>query len=474
MPRKMTGVLASICANKTQEVSLLNRDLDSYRRDPAFGDVRDFYGALAKHGRRFIMECKRISPSQGVLRDDFSLEAIADAYAGIADVISVLTDREFFGGDLAHIGVVRARVCAPVLRKDFIIDAIQLYQAWAAGADAVLLMLSVLTDEEYVEFSHIAEKLKLGVLTEVHTDDELTRAIALKAKVIGINNRDLTTLEIDLNVTKTLSPRIPKDRLIISESGIRSHQDVLSLSPFAKGFLVGSSLMSKPNLALAARELVFGAIKVCGLTNPQDAIHAFQHGAQYGGLIFANRSPRAVSTSQAQLIVDSAPMHFVGVFVEQSLSEIVNIQRKLSLFALQLHGSYSEQDVHALRELCPETQIWQVQKMLGDEPIQATKATRLLLDSAVPANSSNVPDSSSVALDGGNGTSFNWQALTGYEHRSNLILAGGLTPQNIVQAKATGVGMLDVNSGVESFPGKKSVSQLIALFDALRTIENPI
>ena len=462
MPLELQGVLADICANKAEEVAALLTSNIDFKRANEFGPVRDFYAALSAPGKRFIMECKRVSPSQGTLRASFSLIEIAAAYDGIADVVSVLTDEKYFGGHLSHLCEVRQRVSAPVLRKDFVLNPIQVREAWAHGADAVLLMLSVLTDAEYRQCAAEADAFGLGILTEVHTEAELQRALALNARVIGINNRDLRSLQIDLATTEKLARLIPADRIVVSESGIRDHDDVKRLAPHAKAFLVGSSLMSSDSVALAARELVFGKVKICGLTRPQDAETAFKAGAVYGGLIFAEGSKRKIEPAQAANIMHAAPLRYVGVFAGQTIDEISSLQTQLGLHAIQLHGDYSLAQVQAVKQRCPQAEVWQVQRITEQDRVETIIADRLLLDSGHGGQL------------GGNGTRFDWRLLHHAPDRKRLVLAGGLAPENISEAAATGAGLLDVNSGVERAPGIKDSQKLTQLFQGLRTNQESV
>lgn len=457
------NILAEIVANKRLELAQRRVPLEALRRPEAFGPVRDFRAALAKPGRRFIMECKRASPSQGVIRRQFTLAEIGKSYDGIADVISVLTDETYFGGHLDHLAEVRALTSAPILRKDFTLEPYQVREAWAHGADAILLMLSVLDDAGYRACAAEAKRLGLGILTEVHDAGELARAIALNAEIIGINNRDLRTLQIDLALTEHLAPQIPAGRLVVSESGIADHADVRRLGCHAKAFLVGSSLMKAAQVDLAARELAFGAVKICGLTRPEDVLAAYQLGAVYGGLIFAPESPRRISALRAKALQHIAPLRFVGVFSRNDIDEIVATARELNLYAVQLHGEFSETDIVTVKSLLPGVEVWQVQRLGAADPgalssldARATAADRILFDSSIGG-----------AL-GGNGTAFDWTMLQALNPRQRYVLAGGLNPDNIGAAAALGCGVLDVNSGVESAPGVKDETKLRALFQALR------
>lgn len=181
--------------------------LESFQQRVALSS-RSFYDALQGTRTAFILECKKASPSKGLIRDDFDPEMIAGVYRHYASAVSVLTDEKYFQGDFAFLPVVSAAITQPVLCKDFIIDPYQIYLARYYQADAILLMLSVVDDEQYRQLAAIAHSLQMGVLTEVSNEQELERAIALEAKVVGINNRDLRDLSIDLNRTRELAPRL--------------------------------------------------------------------------------------------------------------------------------------------------------------------------------------------------------------------------------------------------------------------------
>ncbi|WP_419177766.1 bifunctional indole-3-glycerol-phosphate synthase TrpC/phosphoribosylanthranilate isomerase TrpF [Cedecea neteri] len=215
--------------------------------------TRNFYHALQGARTVFILECKKASPSKGVIRDDFDPARIAGVYKHYASAISVLTDEKYFQGSFDFLPVVSGIVSQPVLCKDFIIDAYQIHLARFYQADACLLMLSVLDDEQYRQLAAVAHSLNMGVLTEVSNEEELERAITLGAKVVGINNRDLRDLSIDLDRTRQLAPRLTHGVTVISESGINNYAQVRELSHYANGFLIGSALMSEDDLNAAVR-----------------------------------------------------------------------------------------------------------------------------------------------------------------------------------------------------------------------------
>ena len=196
---------------------------------------------------------------------------------------------------LADLAAARSQFDGPILAKDFIVDAAQVSEARAHGADAVLVMMSVLGDADAAAVLAEARRLGMDAIVEVHDEAELSRALRLGATIVGINNRDLKTLRTDLAVTERLAPLVPANVLAISESGISNHADVERLAPLVDAFLVGSSLMATPGIAAAARALVHGPVKICGLTRPQDVALAAAAGASYAGFILVPGTPRAVT-----------------------------------------------------------------------------------------------------------------------------------------------------------------------------------
>lgn len=206
-----------------------------------------------------IAEIKRASPSQGVIRQDFVPSELAQSYAqGGASCLSVLTDQDFFQGHNEYLQQARAACSLPVLRKDFIIDPYQVYEARVLGADCVLLIVAALGDAMLLELNQLAHELGMDVLIEVHSEEELERALLLKPALLGINNRDLHTFHTDIQTTIRFKKRIPADTLLVTESGIHSRADVeLMRSNDVHAFLVGESMMRAPDPGMKLRELFF-------------------------------------------------------------------------------------------------------------------------------------------------------------------------------------------------------------------------
>ena len=223
--------------------------------------TRGFAAALRRQaatGTAIIAEVKKGSPSKGIIRADFDPLAIAQSYQrGGAACLSVLTDESYFYGSLAYLGLIRAQVDLPLLRKDFIIDPYQVVQARVAGADAILLIAAALDDEKLRELAGLATSLQLDVLLEVHDADELERALQLPVDLIGINNRNLKTFATDLGITEQLAGRIPAAQLAVAESGINDRRDIERLKAAgAKAFLIGESLMREIDIEAKLNELI--------------------------------------------------------------------------------------------------------------------------------------------------------------------------------------------------------------------------
>ncbi len=252
-------VLERIVATKREEIEALRpRAEELARRAASAPPPRDFHGALADpSGLSLIAEVKRRSPGAGAIRPDLDPVALAERYAGGgARALSVLTDGPWFQGALEDLTRIRERVTLPCLRKDFVLDPVQVHEARAAGADAILLIVRILDDGALRELRVLAESLGMGVLVEAHDGGEVERAVASGARILGINNRDLATFVTDLQVTLDLLPAVPPEVVLVSESGIRTGGDAARLA--ARGvdaILVGEALVRTPDPGALARDL---------------------------------------------------------------------------------------------------------------------------------------------------------------------------------------------------------------------------
>lgn len=260
----MPTALDRIIDYKRDEVIELkaNRSIDSLHSEalqqtPPRGFAKQLFSIADADENALICEIKRKSPSAGDINSLKNPATAAKAYEkGGAACISVLTDFPSFGGTLEDLETVRNSVSLPILRKDFMIDIIQIVEARAAGADAILLIMSVLDGEHALDLHQCAEQLGMSVLLEAHNEEELEQALALPSQLIGVNNRDLKRMVTDLETTHSLSDMVPSDKLLISESGIKSSQDITSLRKSgARGFLIGESLMKSGNIVKSVSEL---------------------------------------------------------------------------------------------------------------------------------------------------------------------------------------------------------------------------
>ncbi len=481
-------------------------------QDGVESSTRDFYQALKSdynnYGSGVILEIKKASPSKGLIREEFDLEEICSAYKESASCVSVLTDEKYFSGDFERLPKVRELLPQPLLCKDFFIDSYQVYLARLYGADAILLMLSVLDDNTYKSLHAVANELGLDVLTEVSNKDEMLRAVNLNANIIGINNRKLRDLSTDLNQTPKLvavfneitTQKQKTETLLISESGIYNHQQVKQLSPFVHGFLVGSSIMAQDDLILASKDLICGQHKVCGMTRSEDIISALAVGAKYIGLIFAEQSPRKVTLDQAKSLTLQVANNltklnlpnYVAVVQNQSIDFVISIAQQLPIAAIQLHGDEDQTYIDNLKTHLSEMQnnktlrtannieIWKAVSIAeGDSlPVQHVNQS---LDSG--RSSLKWPDlwlsvdkivldsKSKTGQQGGTGKAFDWEKLAPLAVLSatnnpqpTILLAGGLNTNNISEAISLPIIGCDFNSGLETEPGVKSESLMTNAF----------
>ncbi|OHF40310.1 bifunctional indole-3-glycerol-phosphate synthase TrpC/phosphoribosylanthranilate isomerase TrpF [Corynebacterium sp. HMSC074A01] len=433
---------------------------------------RSLYANLKAPGTSFIMECKSSSPSLGLIREHYEPGAIASVYSRYAAGISVLCEPNRFGGDYDHLATVASTTHLPVLCKDFIIDEVQVYAARYYGADAILLMLSVLDDEEYTRMANLADSLGMDVLTEVIDEEEATRAAKLGAKIFGVNHRNLHDLSIDLTRSARLAKHAPADAVVVSESGIRNVETVRQLGAHSDGFLVGSQLTSQPDIDLAARELVYGPNKVCGLTSFSAAQAAKAAGAVYGGLIFEDASPRDVSReTSADIIAHEPGLKYVAVSRRTSdFAELI----QPGIHAVQIHAPYqgsleAELDLigRVREEVGTDIEVWRAVSMSAGDGGAVAEGLHASVDKLVLD-----------AHAGGSGETFDWANIPDTV-KPKTLLAGGLNPENLAGALGVGCAGLDLNSGVEYpagaglWAGRKDAGALRRAFDIIGNYHYP-
>ena len=423
----------------------------------------DLAAALSGPGPMVVAEVKRASPSRGGLAPGLDAGACAFEYQDHgAAAISVLTEPEFFSGALADLDAARAAVTIPILRKDFIIDEYQLLEARAHGADAVLLMLSILDDAALRSLSAAARELGLSVLAEVRDQPELERALAAGARLIGINNRDLKTLRVDSATALRLAPAAKAaGAVVVGESGVDSAAALAALcAGGCDAALVGSHLTAsgRPGAALAKLlgRAVGTRVKICGVTRAQDAGTASRLGAWAVGLVFVPGSPRVLSLAAARRAAQGVGPGVlkVGVFADQPESEILRAVSECGLDLIQLHGAESAPLVAALGAgRC--VKAWNIGGPEALDAAAACPARWLLAD-----RPKGVPGEPAL----------NWGlAARLAARRPRILLAGGLTPLNVEAAmervRPWGV---DVAGGVERSPGVKDAAALGAFFAGVR------
>jgi indole-3-glycerol phosphate synthase/phosphoribosylanthranilate isomerase/anthranilate synthase/indole-3-glycerol phosphate synthase/phosphoribosylanthranilate isomerase len=489
--------------------------LDAVReRAAAAPPPRDFAVALGPTPNgpaRLIAEIKRASPSKGLLAETVDPVAQARAYkAGGAAAISVLTEPHFFLGSLEQLAAVREAVSLPVLRKDFVLDPYQVYEARATGADAVLLLCALLADAELAALLALTCELGMEALVEAHDADEAHRAVASGAKVIGVNSRDLRTFAVDTDVVRRVRPHVPDDRIFVAESGIA---DALGAARArargADAILVGEALMRAPDPAAKARELSSAAggatasffagsgkpfVKICGVTTAEQVHAAARLNADAFGLVFAPMAPqhRRVTPRQAREVVEAAreaggdrrhgPLYVrraldadyvpaaeqrasgrfleplaMGVFVNEAPATIAEIAAMVGLDAVQLSGDESPEDCAEVTRLIHRPVIKALRPRTRDDLAR--------LDAYALTGATLLLDTPKDGAYGGTGQTGDWALARAVAERWPVILSGGLTPANVAAAiKTVGPRGVDVSSGVETERAKdvEKMRQFIA------------
>jgi indole-3-glycerol phosphate synthase/phosphoribosylanthranilate isomerase len=440
--------------------------------------AKSFEAALRAPGRRFILEVKSASPSLGVIREHTDLHEYARAYGRFADAVSVLTEPSRFGGSLLRLRAMRAETDLPIIAKDFMTDRRQLVAARAAGADAVLLMLSVLTMKGYEELAAMAGALGLDVLTEVSNEAELAEALSLNARIIGINNRDLRNLSIDLSRTEKLAPLVPEGRLIVSESGIKDHATIERLAPYAKAFLIGSAIGLSQDISCGVRRVLFGESKCCGITRAEDALAAARAGALRVGIVTAKRSPRCVSPAQFKKLAAEIRRETAAAGLPVKITAVADAADRRTLAdlegldfdELQLHGETDEAFLRSLRiqfkgktliGVYAMNDLTEAEKKARAAQIDGLLEKKLIDRALLDAANKN-------GQTGGTGKTVDFDVIRLFRHPEAVLLAGGLNPANARAAAASLAAGLDFNSGLETAPGIKSAALIARAFGALR------
>ncbi len=467
-------ILSEIIAAKRKRISEAKERLPLDQLRERIGDLdgrANFAQALNSTATvNVIAEFKRRSPSKGVINAQARPAELASVYeAAGAAALSILTEEDYFAGSLEDLRQVRQVTSLPILRKDFIIDEYQVYESAAAGASAVLLIVAALDDEALTKLRSLTEnELGLTALVEVHTKEELDRAVQCGARVIGVNNRNLHDFNVSVATSMELAEVAPRNAILVSESGLTPDSVRELRAAGYQGFLIGENLMRAAEPGAALREYLAAAgtaVKICGITSLADARAAINAGADLLGFNFYRPSPRYINPDEAAEIVRSLRsevrriVSMVGVFVNEPVETVARIAAVVSLDGLQLHGDESAEYCRRLRQLSPGKFLIKTLNGNSNAEVDKFPADALMIDAFDPQ------------LRGGTGRLANWgfgrEVAT---KTSRLFLAGGLSPENVAEAIATvRPYAVDVCSSVETEPGRKSAERMKQFVDAVRS-----
>ena len=421
---------------------------------------RDLLAALQSRASvRLIAEVKRASPSKGMLAPDLDPVALARTYENNgAAAISVLTEPHFFLGAPRYLTEIKQAVSVPVLRKDFIVDEYQVYEARSWGADAILLICALLDDRQLRHLLTLARELGMHCLVEVHSREEAGRAVTAGAMIIGVNSRDLVTFAMHPYLIRDLRAIIPPDRVVVAESGIHSAADARRIARYdVQAMLVGESLVVSREVPAQMRMLLQGAnesvqVKICGLRTVEHIDASIAAGADLLGFVFYKPSHRYIEPRQVRSLIEAsaqpsqggAAPDLVGVFVNEDTDFINAAVEEAGLHFVQLHGTESPAFCQRIKR--PVIKALHVREAADLEFIESYRhvAWRLLLDTPTPAW-------------GGTGTTHDWELARRAARRAPILLAGGLTVENVAAAlQEVQPWGIDVSSGVETDKQKDS------------------
>src|SRR6266480_851330 len=420
---------------------------------------------------RLIAEVKRASPSKGLLAPHLDPVELARSYeANGAAAISVLTEPHFFLGSPEYLTAIKQAVNIPVLRKDFIMDEYQVYEARAWGADAILLICAILDDQQLRHLLKAAHDQHMRCLVEVHNAGETRRAVAAGAVVIGINCRDLVTFDMNPFLIRELRQLIPADRVIVAESGIHTAADARRLARYdVQAMLVGESLVKSNDVAMQMRSLLQGAnesvqVKICGLHTQEHLNAAIDAGADMLGFVFYEPSHRYLEPQGVQALwaspINREPTEqrlpdLVGVFVNKDAGFINDVAEQVGLHFVQLHGHESPEFCQQIKR--PVLKALHLHTHADRGMIKAYQETtwRILLDTPTPAW-------------GGTGVTHDWSLARSVATEIPIMLAGGLTPENVAEAiSQIHPWGIDVSSGVETNK-QKDVTKIRTFIENVR------
>ncbi|WP_308521900.1 bifunctional indole-3-glycerol-phosphate synthase TrpC/phosphoribosylanthranilate isomerase TrpF [uncultured Veillonella sp.] len=450
-----------------------------------------FEAALRQQDFNFICEVKKASPSKGIIAEHFPYLDIAKEYevAGAA-AISVLTEPDFFKGDKKYLQEIANTVKIPVLRKDFIIDEYQIYQAKVWGASAILLICACLDVPTLTKFRELADSLGLSSLVEAHDEHEVQMAIDCGARIIGVNNRNLKDFTVDVQNSVRLRNLVEDDVIFVSESGLETPEDIQVLRDNNIGVaLMGETFMRSPN-KVEKLAYLYGStyytpkVKMCGISKVETIPAVVDAKPDYMGLVFAP-SKRQVTVDQAKTLVEELHKQYanrynrdaeqysnqtlihqefiktVGIFVNETLDNLVTIATEVNLDAVQLHGDEDEAFIQSLKERT-NVEVWKAVQIRSAADAEAwidSSADMLLFDAYHKDER------------GGTGEVFDWSSLDEFERP--FMLAGGIDSTNVARAIRTVRPYgIDISSGIET-EGVKDDEKIKAFTNIVRTIAMP-
>lgn len=444
-----------------------------------------FEAAFRQQDFNFICEVKKASPSKGIIAEHFPYLDIAKEYevAGAA-AISVLTEPDFFKGDKKYLQEIASTVKIPVLRKDFIIDEYQIYQAKVWGASAILLICACLDVPMLTKFRELADSLGLSSLVEAHDEHEVQMAIDCGARIIGVNNRNLKDFTVDVQNSVRLRNLVQDDVIFVSESGLETPEDIQVLRDNNIGVaLMGETFMRSPN-KVEKLAYLYGPtyytpkVKMCGISKVETIPAVVEAKPDYMGLVFAP-SKRQVTVDQAKTLVEELHKQYtkrynngaeqsnndeiktVGVFVNETLDNLVSIATEANLDVVQLHGDEDEAFIQSIKERS-NVEVWKAVQIRNAADAEAwidSSADMLLFDAYHKDER------------GGTGEVFDWSCLDEFERP--FMLAGGIDSTNVARAIRTVRPYgIDISSGIET-DGVKDDEKIKAFTNIVRTIAMP-
>ena len=441
-----------------------------------------FEAALRQQDFNFICEVKKASPSKGIIAEHFPYLDIAKEYemAGAA-AISVLTEPDFFKGDKKYLQEIANTVKIPVLRKDFIIDEYQIYQAKVWGASAILLICACLDVPTLTKFRELADSLGLSSLVEAHDEKEVQMAIDCGARIIGVNNRNLKDFTVDVQNSVRLRNLVQDDVIFVSESGLETPEDIQVLRDNNIGVaLMGETFMRSPN-KVEKLAYLYGPtyytpkVKMCGISKVETIPAVVEAKPDYMGLVFAP-SKRQVTVDQAKILVEELHRGYakkygsdtehdkndtiktVGVFVNETVDNLVTIANEANLDAVQLHGDEDETFIQSLKERT-NVEVWKAIQ------IRTAADTEKWIDSSVDML---LFDAYHKDERGGTGEVFDWSSLDAFERP--FMLAGGIDSTNVARAIRTVRPYgIDISSGIET-NGVKDDEKITAFTKIVKSI----